>query len=230
MTTPRPLALLFDLDGTLVDSVGLILGAFRHTFVTHLGTVPSDEAWIAGMGTPLRAQLRALVADEALLPAMIATYRAFQLEHHDRLLRAFDGVRETLALLRERGHPIALVTSKSNELAERAVRHVGLAAYLDALVGLESCERHKPHPEPVFRALEQLGRLPEEAVFVGDSPHDIAAGNAAGVTTVAALWGPFGRSALEAASPRYLIAHIAELPPLIDQLACPRSPRHPEGE
>ena len=221
---PRPLALLFDLDGTLADSVALILGAFRHPFATHLGTVPPDEAWISGMGTPLATQLRALVPDETLVPPMLATYRAFQIAHHDELLREFDGVRDTLARLHAQGHPTALVTSKANELAHRALRHLAIDAYLDAVVGLDSCQRHKPDPEPVRLALDLLGYEPHEALFLGDSPHDIAAGNAAGVVTVAALWGPFPRPALEAAAPRHLIRHIAELPPLIDHLTAAPSP------
>jgi pyrophosphatase PpaX len=233
---PRPLALLFDLDGTLADSIALILGAFRYTFATHLGAAPPDDAWISGMGTPLASQLRGLVPDEALLAPMLATYREFQREHHDRLLREFDGARDTLALLHTRGHPTALVTSKSNDLAHRALAHLGLAPYIDHVVGLDSCQRHKPDPEPVHLALAALERKAAEAVFVGDSPHDMAAGNAAGVITIAALWGPFPRPALESATPSHLIHHIRELPPLLDRianssrdLAPSRSPAVPPG-
>ncbi len=218
MPSPRPLALLFDLDGTLADSVALILGAFRHAFATHVGEVPHDEAWIAGMGTPLLTQLRGLVPDEALVEPMLASYREFQVAYHDQLLREYEGVRDVLALLHARGHPMALVTSKANEGARRALRHLGIEQYVSEVVGLDSCQRHKPDPEPVLIALHRLGYAPDEAIFVGDSPHDISAGNAAGVTTVAALWGPFARAALEAASPRFLIADIRELPPLISRL------------
>jgi pyrophosphatase PpaX len=215
---PRPFALLFDLDGTLADSVALILGAFRHAFVTHMGEVPHDEAWIAGMGTPLLTQLRGLVRDEALVEPMLATYREFQVAYHDQLLREYEGVRDTLALLHEHGHPMALVTSKANEGAHRALRHLGIERYVSEVVGLDSCQRHKPDPEPVLIALDRLGYAPREAIFLGDSPHDIAAGNAAGVTTVAALWGPFARAALEAAGPRFMIADVRELPPLVNRL------------
>lgn len=214
----RPLALLFDLDGTLADSVGLIVGAYRHAFATHIGDTPNDEQWIAGMGTPLMGQIRALVGDDALVEPFLATYREFQQLNHDRLLREFDGVRDTLALLHGRGHPTAVVTSKANEGAQRAIQMLELEPYLDELVGLDSCQRHKPDPEPVLLALELLGYAPSEALFLGDSPHDIRAGNAAGVTTVAALWGPFARHTLEAASPRFLIEHIRELPSLVDTI------------
>ncbi len=85
LTMPRrPLALLFDLDGTLVDSIELILTSFRHTFATHLGAVPPDSAWIAGLGTPLFTQLREFTRDDEVASAMTATYREFQMQHHDR--------------------------------------------------------------------------------------------------------------------------------------------------
>lgn len=215
---PAPLVILFDLDGTLADSVELILGAFRHTFSTHLGTVPADQAWIAGMGTPLASQIRGLVLDEALIEPMTTTYRTWQNQHHDELLREFAGVRETLTMLHERGHPMALVTSKATDAATRALRLMGIDSLLTHVVGVDSTTSHKPDPEPVLFALAQLGRHPRDAIFVGDSPHDIAAGNAAGVFTVGALWGPFTRETLEAVHPNRLIADIRDLPPLVEAL------------
>jgi pyrophosphatase PpaX len=214
----RPLALLFDLDGTLADSVALIVGAYRHAFAAHLPGTPNDDQWISGMGTPLMGQIRRLVGDDALVDPFLATYREFQQLNHDRLLREFEGVRETLELLHGRGHPTAVVTSKANEGARRAIELLHLGPFLDELVGLDSCEHHKPDPEPVRLALELLGYSPSEAIFLGDSPHDIRAGNAAGVTTVAALWGPFPRAALDAASPHFLIQHNRELARLVDRI------------
>jgi len=212
---PRPLALLFDLDGTLVDSIDLILTSFRHTFRTHLGEAPPDERWMAGVGTPLVSQIRSLVSDEALVAPMSQTYRAFQLEHHDRLLKEFEGVRETVTELKARGHPIGLVTSKMEDLARRALRRTSLDNLIDAIVAFESSPRHKPDPLPVLVALETLGVASQDALFVGDTPHDIVAGNAADVPTVAALWGPFSAEALRAVKPSFTLSHIRELPPLV---------------
>lgn len=218
MSPSAPLVVLFDLDGTLADSVELILGAFRHTFNTHLGAAPADQDWIAGMGTPLASQIRALVADDALIEPMTTTYRTWQNQHHDELLREYAGVRETLNLLHARGHDMALVTSKATDAAMRALRLMGIDSLLGHVIGADTTASHKPNPEPVLYALAQLGRPPQDAIFVGDSPHDIAAGNAAGVLTIAALWGPFTRETLEAAHPDRLIADIRDLPPLIDTL------------
>lgn len=226
-----PLALLFDLDGTLADSLELILGAVHHTFRTHLRLVPPDHAWIAGLGTPLASQLRALVDDPALVQPMIATYHDWQAEHHDALLHEFAGVRDTLASVHANGHPTALVTSKGNAAAHRALAVLGLAPYLDHVVGLDSTRVHKPNPEPVQLALALLRRLPDEALFIGDSPHDIAAGNAAGVRTVGALWGPFAREVLVAAAPTRLLADIRDLPALVQELdaAPPTDPAPPHA-
>jgi len=153
---------------------------------------------------------------------MILTYREYQRTHHDEMLREFEGVGDTLALLKAEGHPTALVTSKSNDLAHRALTWLHLTDHIDVVVGMDSTERHKPDPEPVLHALAILGAAPSNAVFLGDSPHDIEAGNAAGVTSVAALWGPFSRRVLERASPAYLLEHIRELPALISRLDAAR--------
>ncbi|MBA2684022.1 MAG: HAD-IA family hydrolase [Gemmatimonadaceae bacterium] len=220
--TPR--ALLFDLDGTLADSIALLLAAFRHTFATHRPQdTPTDQEWIAGIGTPLISQMRGFVPSEDDAQQMILTYREFQRTRHDEMLNEFEGVGETLALLKSRGHPTALVTSKSNDLAHRALDWLHLTDSIDVVVGMDSTERHKPEPEPVLFALAALGAKPADALFLGDSPHDIAAGNAAGVTSVAALWGPFSRTVLEQAHPAHLLEHIRELPALISRLDAARS-------
>jgi pyrophosphatase PpaX len=222
MAAPR--ALLFDLDGTLVDTLDLILTCFRHAFRTHVGAIPPDDALIAGIGTPLLTQLAGFVPDAALRDAMIATYRSHQLEHHDRLVREFPGAYDTLAALRARGHPIGVVTSKAEALAHRALAFARLDALMDVVIGVESSTRHKPDPEPVYVALQALGRSAREAIFVGDSPHDIGAGNAAGVVTVAATWGPFSRATLESARPTHIIDDIRHLPTLLDELVPPDGP------
>jgi pyrophosphatase PpaX len=126
---------------------------------------------------------------------------------------------EAVRTVKERGHPVAVVTGKLGEPAARTLGFVGLAPYVDALVGSDSCPRHKPDPQPVLLALERLGRGPGEALFLGDSPVDVQAGNAAGVTSVAALWGACTREALLAASPRHLLESVAGLPRLVASLS-----------
>ena len=222
MTHRPPLALLFDLDGTLVDSIELILSSFRYTFRQHVGEAPPDSKWIAGLGTPLFTQLKEFTQDDALARVMIATYRQYQLAHHDEFMRSYDGVSDAMAELRARGHATAVVTSKMSDLAIRALDFTGLRGTIDVVIGMEDTQRHKPDPEPVRVALAKLGRAANEAVFLGDSPHDIASGNAAGVITVAAQWGPFSRQELDAAKPGYQVLRMAEFPALIARLESAR--------
>jgi pyrophosphatase PpaX len=212
-------AVLFDLDGTLVDTVGLILASVRHAFAGRPG--PTDAEWIAGIGQPLRVQLRAFARDEEDVEALLARYRDHQRAHHDAQTRRFDGAAEVLATIRAEGRSIGVVTAKLADTADRALRHVGLAPLVDVVVGADSCARHKPDPEPVRLALARLGRAPGEAVFVGDSPHDVAAGNAAGVVTVGALWGACTREALAAAAASHLLERLADLPALLSRIERP---------
>lgn len=218
MTTERRYAVLFDLDGTLIDSIGLLLASVNHTFAERGGRAPTEEEWIAGIGTPLAEQLRPFVESDEDAASLVKRYRAFQRRHHDALTTAYEGVLETLEQLYNWGHPMGVVTSKSNEMMERGLRHAGIDVYMKTMIGCDSCAIHKPDPFPVRMALDELGYEAHEAVFVGDSPHDIAAGNAAGVTTIAALWGPFTRHQLAPYKPTLFLDRITELPRMIQRL------------
>jgi pyrophosphatase PpaX len=113
---------------------------------------------------------------------------------------------------------LAVVTSKASAIAHQSLSFVGLDRYFPVVVGFDETTRHKPDPEPVYVALSRLGVSASHAVFVGDSPHDIHAGNAAGVITIAALWGPFGRETLAAARPDHFIGCLPDLPAVLEQV------------
>lgn len=218
MTTLRPL--LFDLDGTLVDSIGLIVGAMHHAYEGRTRR-PTDAEWIALIGTPLQQMLGQWADGPDDLAVLVGRYREFQFEHHDALTQPYPGVAEVVAALHRAGHPMAVVTSKGQALAQRALDYVGIAPYFGTVVGLESTTRHKPLPDPVWHALTALGAPDARgtaALFIGDSPHDIHAGNAAGVLSVAAQWGPFDRKALADARPGAWLRNIRDLPPLLAEL------------
>jgi len=192
---------LFDLDGTLIDSIPLILSSMKHAFEGHPNAPPVGE-WVALIGTPLDAMIRRWAGDEADVERVKERYKQHQWANHDAMVRAFPGVPEMLDALGARGARMAVVTSKLEPSARRSLDFLGLADHFECVVGLEATEKHKPDPAPVRYALERLGARPEEAAFVGDSPHDVIAGNAAGVATVATLWGPFSREELARAGPR----------------------------
>ncbi len=207
---PR-LALLFDLDGTLIDSIDLLVASMQYAYEGREVRPPVAE-WVAAIGTPLDAMLRRWARDDADVEGLRARYREFQLAHHDTMTRAYPGVVETVRALRDEGHALAVVTSKLAVGATRSLEFVGIADCFDAVVGLESTVRHKPAPEPVLHALERLGGIaPSQALFVGDSTHDMHAGRAAGVETAAATWGPFTREQLATAAPTYWLESFADV-------------------
>lgn len=198
-------AVLYDFDGTLADSTELILRSYRHTMTTHLGEAPPDEEWLSGFGTPLEVQIRRFARSEAEHVAMLETYRVYQNLQYGVLLRPFPGAIEAVSELSRRGVPLAIVTSRLKESTLRGIELCGLVDLFPEVVTPEDVTHAKPHPEPVLRALERLGVAAEEALFVGDSPHDMAAGRAAGTRTAAALWGPFPHDVLLAERPDHVL-------------------------
>jgi pyrophosphatase PpaX len=194
---------LFDLDGTLIDSIGLILSSYRHTMTAHGFPDVADDEWLRGVGTPLRAQLGPWARDDAHLEALVATYRDYNLSNHDTMVRPFPHVSELVREIRERGFRTGVVTSKTREGTRRGLKLVGLEDAIEIMVCADDVTNAKPHPEPVNRAVAALSADPRSTIFVGDSIHDLHSGRDAGVLTGAVLWGPFARSALEPAAPDY---------------------------
>jgi pyrophosphatase PpaX len=218
-------AILFDLDGTLIDSTDLILRCFQHSWETVCGFNHSREALVKTFGTPLRdAMQRLLVAaptsetegysDEAnhsTIEQLLFEYRSYNMANHDLLARPFERAGEVLSELRRRGYLISVVTSKSRELGLRGLRLFSLDALVDSAVFLEDTTVHKPHPQPILAALHRLREVAEAAAYVGDSRHDIVAARAAGVRSVAALWGPSSRTDLERERPDFVAETITDL-------------------
>lgn len=188
----------------------LILASYRHTALAHRGEAPDDAVWLAGLGTPLRTQLRHLTDDPAEIEAMAETYREHNLANHDRMVRPYDGVVEAVRELALRG-TLGLVTSKLRHGALRGLRVAGLEDAFTVVIGADDVDRHKPDPAPVLAAVERLGADRATTVFVGDSPHDMAAGRAAGVRTAAVLWGPFPQAVLEPHRPDFWLHTPADL-------------------
>ncbi len=212
--------ILFDLDGTLIDTTELILASFAWTFDHHLpGRIPGRDVLVHTFGRSLPAVLRELAAaqgaadPELLAGQMLASYRDFQLEQHDALIKPFPGVAEMLRALRPR-HRLGLVTSKREGFARRGLRLFGLDELFEVSVFHDDTTRHKPEPEPLLLAAARAAVPPGEVVYVGDSIHDVAAGRAAGMQTVSVLWGPFERATLERAGPD----HVVETPEDLLQL------------
>ncbi|MDI6871338.1 MAG: pyrophosphatase PpaX [Bacillota bacterium] len=205
---------LFDLDGTLLDTVELIVRSYQHTFRQCLGREVGEGEILANLGLTLSAHLALYHQDPAKVEEMVAVYRTFNLANHDRLARLFPGVRETLAALAGAGVRLAVVSSKGHWGVRRGLDLFDLSRFFQAVVTLEDTERHKPDPQPVEMAVERLGLLPGETLMVGDSPADLEAGRRAGTRTAAVAWSTFPPQALRAERPDHLLGRMADLLPL----------------
>ena len=182
---------LFDLDGTLVDSAAAILGSFHHATETVLRRRFPDERILAQVGgSNLAHQMQLLDPDR--VDELVRVYR----EHNDPQyadLACFDGMIDVLRSLRVEGRQLGIVSAKRRATVERVFAGTGIGDYFDVVVGSDDTVKHKPDPEPILRALELLSAAPQEAAYVGDSPFDVAAGRAADVFAVAVGWGGIHR-------------------------------------
>lgn len=179
---------LFDLDGTLIDSGAIIVASMRHAATTVLGREIPDEQLMAAVGGPgLMAQMRAL--DESRVDELVEAYRLHNEPLHAEL-EPFAGIEDALDVLRREGRRLGLVTAKRLATIRLAFEVLPqLEAYFDVIVGADETERHKPHPDPILLALVRLDAAPDQAAYVGDSPFDIQAAREAGVAAVAVAWG-----------------------------------------
>lgn len=204
---PRARAIVFDLDGTLVDSLPDIVGAFRDTFVEAGLPPPPADAVRDLIGLPLEEMYDAL-APAARVADLAAGYRRIYPTRFTRHTRPFPGVPEALAILRSRGFRLAVATTKGSELARRLVAALGLEDAVDAVQGTDGFP-HKPAPDVVWRALAAVDA--DGAWMVGDTVHDIEAGRAAGLATYAVTWGTHDAQRLRAARPDRLEATLDAL-------------------
>jgi len=201
-------AVLFDLDGTLVDSFALIAASFAHAVREVLGRDPTEAELYHRWGAPLRARAEAVAPGRAA--ELARAYERYYDAHQDQVA-VFPGVPEMLQALREHEVRLGVVTSKRRHRAVRTLEAVGLADLFDCVVAEEDAIRPKPAPDPVRGALRALGVSPQGAWMVGDAPFDVLAARSAGVRSVAALWGTREREELLALGPDYVATEPSEV-------------------
>jgi pyrophosphatase PpaX len=178
---------LFDFDGTVVDSGGIILASMRHATRTVLAREYTDAQLMANVGGPgLDAQMVAIAPEHA--DELVRVYREHNEAIHDEL-EAFLGIEDVLATLRAQGRRLGIVTAKRTKTVELAFSFLPLAAYFDTIVAGDDTVRHKPDPDPLLLALERLAAPAADAAYVGDSPYDMRAAKAAGVHAIGVTWG-----------------------------------------
>lgn len=211
----RTSAILFDLDGTLIDSASCIVESFRIACREHGLAEPTSHEVRASMGIPLEKSIPAHAGrlGTALSPAqvqdMITTYRAHYARLTPTLVSAFAGISAMLDACRDAGLPMAIVTSKRVAPAEMNLRHVGFFGHFATIVGSDQVLRYKPEPDTVLVAAERMGIADlSTALVVGDATFDIHMGQAAGTRTCAATWGAHDVHELLSTNPD----HVAHTP------------------
>lgn len=203
---------LFDADGTLIDTYEIILTSMRYAVNDVLGRSLSDAELMAGVGTPLYDQmLHFAEGDKARAEEIVQIYRDHNDIVHDERIRAFPDTKAALDRLRAAGLLLGVVTSKRHAMAQRGLEMSGIADSFQFLIGHDDWPEHKPAPGPILRGCELLGVAPEHCLYVGDSPYDIQAGNAAGCATAAAFWGMFPRETLAAEHPTMMCDSLTEV-------------------
>jgi pyrophosphatase PpaX len=205
---------LFDLDGTLIDTNHLIVTSFQHTLREKLGLdVGADEIY-PYFGEPLPTTLERYAPGRGA--ELSDFYRLFNLANHDLLLRQFEGVRSMLAQLTQAGVRLGVVTSKKVEMARRGLRVSEMDAFFETVVGMDEVVHHKPHAEPALLALSRMGAPPSDHVLmVGDSRFDILCGKHAGIKTAAVGWTVQNHTTLAESGPDYWVAAPSQLATLV---------------
>ena len=223
---PRLRAILWDIDGTLIDTTRLIVAALDHIYREHAGrSLPPDQ--IRGLiGIPLREQVSIFGPPEQFGSAtakmeheFIRYYEANR--HQERII--FEAV-EALILGKRGGLATGVVTSKNAEELSNTLPRLGIAPYLDCIISADDVRNPKPDPEGVLAALTRLGTRPDEVVFVGDTVHDLRAGKAAGVRRCAVSWGAATRANLLLEEPELFCNAPGELAATLGIRSGPTSP------
>ena len=202
-------AVLFDLDGTILNTNRLIIQSFQHVFRRVAQQEITESQVIACFGEPLSTSLRRLAPDA--WEDMLMEYRLYSLEHHDDLTEIFPGVVDGLRQLKDAGLALGVVTSKLRTTAKKGLDLFDLAPFFDVLVGMEDCQRHKPDPEPVLLGCTGLGARPGETMMVGDSAFDIRSAKQAGVYAVGVAWSVHSSGYLQEAGADAIVEEFGDI-------------------
>ncbi|TYS15240.1 pyrophosphatase PpaX [Rossellomorea vietnamensis] len=200
---------LFDLDGTLINTNELIISSFLHTMNTYFPDQYKREDVLQFMGPPLEESFIKVNPDR--VEDMVKTYRTYNLEKHDSLVTEFEGVFETVQTLSQNGYKLAIVSTKIRDVVIKGLKLTNLDQFFDAIITLDEVVNAKPDPEPVQKALLALGSTPEESIMVGDNHHDVLAGKNAGTLSAGVAWSAKGREYLDQYKPDFMLETMADL-------------------
>lgn len=179
--------ILYDLDGTIVDSNELILSSFRHTFETHFPNLPLTRSdLLVMMGPPLRETFARFTNDPKLISTMVETYLNYYKTNEFSVISLFKGMKEAIQTFHQKGYKQAIITTKFTGSAQPSIQHFGLDTYLHLMISLDDVSVPKPDPEGILLAMKKLSS--NGAVMVGDNATDIEAGKNAHIPTIGVLY------------------------------------------
>ncbi len=175
-------ALLFDLDGTILDTTELIVASFIYTFAEGLGQTVTKEEVLQHFGRSLDDQFRVMRPDlgSAEIARLVSLYRLHNHAHHDSMVTVIPGAEQVLRALAAGNVPMGIVTSKRLDMAQRGLELYHLWPLFSCVVHHDSTPEHKPKPGPVLRALEEMQASAPDTWYIGDSPYDMRSAKAAG--------------------------------------------------
>ena len=202
-------ALLFDFDGTLLNTNDLIIQTFIEVLEEKFPGQYKKEDCLRFIGPSLKETFAELTPGEEDL--MIAKYREWNGAHHDELVTEYDGVVSTLEILKAQGIRLAIVSTKQLKSIERGLQILGATHLFETVVGSDDVTNVKPNPEPILLAIERLGVTKEETLMIGDNSHDIEGGKNAGVKTAGVAWSIKGQEYLKQFNPDYILQHMTDL-------------------
>jgi pyrophosphatase PpaX len=201
--------ILFDLDGTLIDTNELIISTYLHTLEKYFPGKYKRQDVLPFLGPTLHEVFEAM--DPERVEEMVLEYRTYNLANHDALVKEFVGVMETIETLKKKGYKLAIVTTKREDVAFKGLRLMKLDPFFDVMIAYDHVKKVKPDPEPIFLALEKLDSKPEETLMVGDNFHDVLAGKNAGTKTAGVAWTIKGRDYLVKYEPDYMLENMTDL-------------------
>ncbi|MGG2083067.1 pyrophosphatase PpaX [Lysinibacillus pakistanensis] len=202
-------ALLFDFDGTLLNTNDLIIQTFMHVLNERFPGQYSPKDCLKFLGPSLKQTMSDIAPGEE--DAMIAKYRKYNELHHDELVTQYPDVVSTLEQLKAMGLKLAIVSTKRNGMIDRGLSVLGANHLFDVRIGTDDVKNVKPDPEPVLLALKRLGVNKEEAIMIGDNSHDIEAGHNAGIRAAGVAWAFKGPEYLQQFKPEYMLHHMTDL-------------------
>ncbi|MCP1145838.1 pyrophosphatase PpaX [Lysinibacillus endophyticus] len=209
-------ALLFDFDGTLLDTNELIIQTFMHVLEERFPGQYSPKDCMKFIGPSLKETFEQITPNE--VTEMIEKYRQWNAAHHDELVKEFDGVLPTLEKLKELGIKMAIVSTKRSDTIEKGLDLMGAKHFFEFWIGIDHVQHVKPHPEPVLLAIEKLGVDKEHVIMIGDNYHDIEAGKNAGVKTAGVAWALKGEEFLRQFNPDYMLNNMSDLLTVVKEL------------